>query len=265
VTYIEYETSDDVATITLDRRDRENALDLDTYRELCEALRTAGDDDDAQAVVVRSAADDFCVGEDYEYLAGLAERGQLNVWRRGYKGFIPVTWHLPKLVIAEVTGKALGIGCELALLSDVTYASPDALFGHPEVAVGVAAPTVWPWLTGPKIAKEYLASGRLIPAPEAARVRLINRVVETDALHEEVMLLAKDFASMPPGTPAANKRVLNWAFRDVSRVLLDDLEYVTEFQWIVNNRDMDASFYESVRSLGFTEALKRRNEGFAKS
>jgi hypothetical protein len=70
---------------------------------------------------------------------------------------------------------------------------------------------------------------------------------------------------MPPGTPAANKRVLNWSFRDVSRVLHDDREYITDFDWLVDNRDLDASFYDNVRTLGFDEALRRRNERFARN
>jgi enoyl-CoA hydratase/carnithine racemase len=263
VTYVETSIANEIAVLTFDRSSHGNAIDCLAYQNIRDALMDVGKRSDVHAVVLRAAGVDFSIGEDFEYLADLESRGELDLWRRTYRGFIETTWHLPQPVIAEVRGRALGIGCELALLADVTYASDNAVFGHPEVAIGMVAPTVWPWLCGPKLAKEYIASGRLISAAEAVRVRLINGVFAASDLTEAVDALARDFASMPPGAAGANKRVLNWAFRDVSRVLLDDLNYIVDFGWLNNSRSTDTAFYADVRSVGMTEALRRRNARFS--
>jgi enoyl-CoA hydratase len=254
-----------VATVYLDRPETKNSIDLDMYQELCDTLLAVGRAEDVDVVVIRGRGNCFSIGEDLDALAELDAAGKLADWFRIYRGFVHVTWHLPKMVLAAVFGDALGIGCELALLADVTYAETAARFGHPEATAGITAPTIWPWLAGPKIAKEYLSSGRLIGAEEAARVRLINRALPADAVDAEIDALARDYASMPPGTAVANKRRLNWAYRDVSRVLLDDLSYGVEFGWLIENRGVDASFYDVVREHGVRAALNQRNEPFIKS
>lgn len=254
-----------ISNITLNRPAVRNAIDLDMYGQLCDALMQAGSSEEVDVIVLRGEGGTFSVGEDLVELARMDAEGRLEEWQRIYRGFVQVTWLLPKMVIAGVSGEALGIGCELALLADVTFADENAKFGHPEAAIGITAPTVWPWLAGPKIAKEYLSSGRVMSASEAARVRLINRAMPADRLEEEIDALAHDFASMPPGTAVANKRVLNWAYRDISRVLVDDVVYRNEFAWLIENRSVDASFYEDVRDHGVTAALRKRNAPFAKS
>jgi enoyl-CoA hydratase/carnithine racemase len=262
---IAVERNDRVGTVYLDRPEAKNSIDTDMYLELCETMLALGRSDDIDVVVVRGRGDCFSVGEDLDALAELDKAGRLADWYHAYQGFVHVTWHLPKMVLAAVFGDALGIACELALLADVTYAETGARFGHPEAAVGITAPTIWPWLAGPKISKEYLSSGRLIGAEEAARVRLINRALPADSVDAEIDALARDYASMPPGTAVANKRRLNWAYRDVSRVLLDDLSYGVEFGWLVENRGVDASFYDVVRERGVRAALQHRNAPFIKS
>jgi enoyl-CoA hydratase len=254
-----------IANVTLNRPETCNAIDVAMYREICSVLDGLGRDDEVSAVILRGSGDCFSAGED---LVGMAERGGADAlleWRREYRGFVAVTWLLPKLVIAVVRGEALGVGCELALLADVTISAPSGRFGHPETKFGLLTPTVWPWLAGPKIAKEYLASGRVMAAAEAKRVRLINQVYEEAALEAEVESLAKDFASMPRGAAVANKKRLNWSYRDISRTLLDDLNYGIEFGWLADNRSVDEAFYASVRDHGFDTAIRMRNERFQKS
>ncbi len=259
---VDVAVADRIATFTLNRPERDNAIDTGMYRELHDGLQRAGESSDVDVVVLQGSADCFSVGEDME---ALARNGGLAEWRRTYRGFVQVTWHLPKMVLSAVRGPALGVGCELALLADVTYATPDASFGHPEMAFGLVTPTVWPWLAGPKAAKEYLSSGRIMSAVEAKRVRLINQVFEPDRLDAEIASLARDFASMPPGAAVANKRRLNWSYRDISRTLLDDINYGLDFQWQVENRSVDEAFYKSVKEKGVTGALKQRNERYQKS
>jgi enoyl-CoA hydratase/carnithine racemase len=256
---------DRIATVTLNRPDRKNAINTALYVEICHTLEKLGQSSDVDVVVIKGSGDCFSVGEDLQELASDDDRGALAHWRRTYRSFVHVTWHLPKMVLAEVRGEAFGVGCELALLADVTFADPSAKFGHPEMAHGLLSPTVWPWLAGPKIAKEYLSSARIMRAEEAMRVRLINKVFAPDQLSAEIEALARDFSSMPPGAAVANKRRLNWSHRDISRTLLDDLSYGLDFQWQVENRAVDEAFYSSVRDQGFDAALKNRNARYRKS
>lgn len=262
-TGITYRVAQHVAEIAIDRPARGNAFDLDLYRALCEALVRAGDDDEARAILLTGNGPDFSVGEDFEYLAGLERDGRFGEWSRGFRGWVPVTWHNPKFVVAAVRGRALGIGCELALLADVTFATRDARFGHPETQRGMVSHTIWPWLTGPKVAKEYLATGATMSGAVAQQKGLINAALDGDAaLDAHVRAFVADLATMPPGTPGANKRRINWAYRDVSRVLHDDRQYDVDFEWVVGARQIDKEFYDSVSKDGVTRAVRARDAKF---
>lgn len=259
---LSYQVVDHVAEITLTRPGCGNAIDLDLYRNLCTALERAGADPGVRAILLSGSGDDFSVGEDMDYLATLERTGRHAEWTHGYRGWIPVTWHNPKFVVAAVRGRALGIGCELALLSDVTFAARDACFGHPETRIGIITHTVWPWLVGAKVAKEYLATGAVMNGTVAQQKGLINAAVEPGDLDARVRAFVADLASMPDGTPGANKKRINWAFRDISRVLHDDRQYDVDFEWGVAARKVDAAFYNSVKEAGVAAAVRARDHKF---
>ncbi|ABE36466.1 enoyl-CoA hydratase/isomerase family protein [Paraburkholderia xenovorans LB400] len=259
---VEYAVKDGVATITLARPDRANAIDLSMYGAICERLAQAGADTEVRAILLEARGADFSIGEDFEYLGELEKNQRYGEWSQNYKGWIPVTWHNPKFVVASVRGRAFGIACELALLADVTYASEGASFGHPETRVGMVSHTVWPWLVGPKIAKEYLASGVSMSASVAHSKGLINAAFREEELDEHVHAFVADLATMPAGTPGANKKRINWAFRDVSRILHDDRFYDVDFEWTTAAREVDYAFYNSVANEGVTKAIKARDRKF---
>jgi enoyl-CoA hydratase/carnithine racemase len=237
-------------------------IDLDNYRTLHEQLLALGDDDGVRAIVLSGEGEDFCLGLDLPKLAAAIESGDDRHWNRIMPGLVEAIWLNPKVVIAQVRGRAHGIGSEIALLADMTYADESALLGHPETAVGLVMPTVWPWLAGAKFTKEYLATGRSVPAAVAERTGLLNRVYTAATLQDEVTSLATDIASMPIGAPGANKQRIGWAFREVSRVLRDDAAYEVDFGWTQGSRDLDYGFYKTVAELGFAEAVRRRDGGF---
>jgi len=253
---------DGVGRLRLARPDRGNAIDLEGYRAIAAGLAKLGGDPAARVILLDAEGPDFSVGEDFDYLARLEQAGRYREWVEGYRGWIAETWHNPKLLVCAVRGRALGIGCELALLADVTYAADTAAFGHPETQRGIVPYTVWPWLVGPKLAKEYLATGRSIAAPRAHLAGLINGVLPEDKLETHALAFARDIATMPDGTAGANKRRINWAFRDVSRVLHDDRLYDVDFDWQVKARGIDKAFYQSVKSTGVREAIRKRDEEF---
>ena len=241
-----------------------NAIDLEIYQTLGEHFVQLGGRDDVSVILLRGQGSDFSIGEDMDYLAALEAEGRFAEWTAQYRGWIAQLWHNPKLVVAAVQGRALGIGCELALLADVTFAGAGARFGHPETANGIVTHTVWPWLVGPKVSKEYLATGRLMTADQAHHFGLINAALPDDFLAEHVERFVADIATMPKGTPGANKKRINWAFRDVSRALFDDRFYDVDFDWLVEMRAVDASFYQSVSKSDVRTAVRKRDAAFGR-
>jgi enoyl-CoA hydratase/carnithine racemase len=252
---------DGVGTLVLARAGG-NAIDIAMYGDIVDALARLGSNPDARVILVRADGMDFSVGEDWEELGRLEREGRYDAWTGRYRGWIGHTWHNPKLVVAEVRGRALGIGCELALLADVTFAAADAQFGHPETARGIAPWTIWPWLVGSKLAKEYLATGRPMSAERAHLAGLINAALPSAELEAHVQAFVADIASMPAGTPGANKKRINWAFRDVSRVLHDDRFYDVDFGWLVASRAVDQGFYKSVADSDVRTAIRKRDSAF---
>lgn len=260
---VNYHITDHIAEITLDRSGSGNSIDLNMYTALFEALARAGADDDVRSILLKSNGPDFSIGEDLKYLAELEQKNQFGKWLNAYRGWIPVTWHNPKFVVASVRGRAWGIGCELALLADVTFATKNSSFGHPETQRGIVGHTIWPWLVGPKVAKEYLATGAVMTGAVAHEKGLINAALDEADLDAHVKAFVTDLASMPGGTPGANKKRINWAYREVSRVLYDDRLYDVDFQWAVDARKVDQAFYDSVAKEGVTGAIRARDKKFS--
>jgi enoyl-CoA hydratase/carnithine racemase len=164
-----------VATITLRRPDRLNAINLPMSDELLDAERRACEDPAVRVLVYRGAGRAFCAGRDLDELQ--ADPAPELAWMAAGGWCRP--WMLPKITVAAVHGYAVGGGALLATLCDFTVAEPDAVFGYPEGARGMgdidAHP--WIWLLGPKRAKDVLITGRLFGAKEAEQLGLVTTVL----------------------------------------------------------------------------------------
>ncbi|MDP6604737.1 MAG: enoyl-CoA hydratase/isomerase family protein [Dehalococcoidia bacterium] len=202
-----YEASDGVARITLNRPVVLNALNKNVQRLLYVALERA-EDDDVQVVILGGAGRAFCAGGDlYSSLypddepAPGGTEVQLKIWS------------FPKPVIAAVRGHAVGQGCELAGVCDITIAAEDAKFGEIQIRHGFGPPTlITPFLVGMKQAKEIMMLGEMFDAREAQRLGLVNRVVPSDRLDEEAEAMARKLASLPQDTVRMNKALVNRAY-----------------------------------------------------
>jgi enoyl-CoA hydratase/carnithine racemase len=227
--FVEYETRDRIAYVTLNRPRILNAFHLPMYEEILAAFATAERDDEVRVIVVRGNGRAFCAGRDFKYSADLQLEGGQTVWRRRYKLFGGATWFNNKITIAQVHGYALGGGGSLALLCDLTFAAAGTKFGYPETRHGIASKTmVWPWTLGLKAANEVIASGRLITAEECVHLRLVNDVVPLDALPDRVDEVAQQIARLPTGVPEIAKRLINWVLRDQGRVTQQNRIYDTD-------------------------------------
>jgi enoyl-CoA hydratase len=120
---------------------------------------------------------------------------------------------IAKPVVCRMNGHAVGLGATLALLCDIIYADEGAKIGDPHVAIGLAAgdggALIWPQRIGLTRAKEYLLTGELIRASEAAQIGLINRALPAEALDEAVSALANRLLAMPQPALRATKRLTN--------------------------------------------------------
>jgi enoyl-CoA hydratase len=177
--------ADRVATITVNRPDKLNALNAATIGELGDAIDEVRQRDDVGGAIVTGAGRAFVAGADISELAGQtplqakhrALRGQ-DVFRRFETS--------PKPVVAAVNGFALGGGCELAMSCHVRVASEAAKFGQPEVKLGICpgygGTQRLPRLVGMGRALQLLMTGEMIDAAEAYRIGLVNRVVAASEL-----------------------------------------------------------------------------------
>jgi len=207
-----YEVDDRVATVTLNRPEKLNAITPTLQRSLLDALRRAADDESVRVAVVRGAGRGFCAGYDVtsgEMVArGVpADRQQLEAVVRGWLEI----WDLPLPVIAQVHGVCLAGGTQLAAICDITIVADDARVGTPQLPLGAGyVASFWAWFVGPKKAKEvFFETGATISAQEAVAMGLFNRVVPAAALDEEVMSYAKAVARQPKDLLALQKLAIN--------------------------------------------------------
>lgn len=176
---IDVRVADKVAVVTLDKPPL-NILDLEMMDELSSALARLAQDDDAKVIVLESATKDvFSAGADVkEHLPAAAE-----TLIRTFERLILAVLEFPKPTVAVVRGKCLGGGMELALSCDFVLASEQAIFGQPEVGVGVyppAAAALYPRLAGIKATYRLLLTGRSISAAEAASMGLVTWAVSEE-------------------------------------------------------------------------------------
>jgi enoyl-CoA hydratase len=194
--------SDGVARITLNRPDVRNALSRTLVEELAAALAAADADAAAHVIVLAGAGDKaFCAGAD---LKGVGERGTTLQARESFGGLAKILEALPRMrtpVIAQVHGFALAGGCGLAAGCDLVIASDDAVFGLPEIKIGllpliVMAPILR--AVGRKRGLLMILSGEQITAREAFEMGLVSRVVPRAELEKETSALARKLAAYSP-------------------------------------------------------------------
>jgi len=201
---LRYELSNGVARLTIDWPARRNALSWTVVTELRARLAEIKADPTARVVVVTGAGDKaFCAGADLTGMADGAGYLALHDSRGELAALFDDLWDLGKPTIARVRGYALAGGMGLALACDLVVAADDAVFGTPEIDVGL-----WPFMITvplmrsmpPKKALELMMTGRRVSAAEADRIGFVTRVVPVDELDGAVDEMAALLASKPPAT-----------------------------------------------------------------
>src|SRR4051794_4203606 len=199
---VRIETSDGVAIIIIDRPKVLNALNAQTVAEIGEAFEQVRNDDAVKAVILTGGGEKaFVAGADIAELAKMTPITGKATAERGQSVFANIE-RFPKPVIAAINGFALGGGCELALACHIRIASEKAQLGLPEVTLGIipgyGGTQRMARLLGKGRALELILTGDRIPAAEAERIGLVNKVVAPEELMNVAMELAKKIASRGP-------------------------------------------------------------------
>src|SRR5262249_35180403 len=185
-----YDVADGVATITINRPERRNALSWTVMTELRSAFARAKADPEVRVVVLTGAGDKaFSAGADLSRMAAGAGFLDLHDARGELARLFREVWELGKPTVARVRGYSLAGGFGVALMCDVLIAAEDAQFGTPEIDVGL-----WPMMITapmlrsmpPKVALELMMTGRRVSAEEGLRIGFVNRVVPVDQLDAAV-------------------------------------------------------------------------------
>ncbi|MBI3646547.1 MAG: enoyl-CoA hydratase/isomerase family protein [Acidobacteriales bacterium] len=215
---MEYQTiklndSEGVATLTLNRPDKRNAISYELIDELLRALDDVKNSS-AQVLIVTGSGKAFCSGIDLDNLRALTGRSPEQNLEDSKKmaSLFRSLYDFPKPTIAAVNGAAVAGGTGLATLCDFTLAVPEAKFGYTEVRIGFVPAIVSTFLlrqVGEKIARDLLLTGRLFDASEALRIGLINELVPAEKLLDRARELAAQLMENSPASLAYTKRLLS--------------------------------------------------------
>jgi len=240
-----------VATVTLNRPERRNALNYRAYDELEAAFRAASADEDVRAVIVTGADPAFCSGDD----VGEIMAGPKSVSGRAAPAEIKPTpaamaaVECAKPVIAAVNGAAVGWGMELALFADIRIASEKARFAELFVKRGLVSDVGGfyrlPAIVGPAKAAELLFTGDIIDAGEALRIGLVSEVVAHAELLSRASALGARIAANPPLAVQRLKQGLNrTAYGDPQEIGTWAMASIRELMRTEDHREGVASFIE---------------------
>jgi len=211
-----FTVADSVATITFNRPKALNAMNSETIAELAAAVAVCRNDEAIKVLVLTGAGEKaFVAGADISQMQTLRPQEALAFMELGQETLRQIET-LPKPVIAAVNGFALGGGTEISLACDIRFASEKAVFGQPEILIGL----IPGWggtqrlarIIGMGRAKELILSGTQIDARRAYEIGLVNRVFPPEKLLEETLTFARKLAGMPGFALKMAKHSINFGY-----------------------------------------------------
>jgi enoyl-CoA hydratase len=212
---VDIERDGAVAVVTLNRPKALNALSFALVKALAEAFETLETDDAVRVIVLAGTPRAFAAGADIQEMKDLKNSGEAAAALSEHLARWDKVGRCPKPVIAAVSGFALGGGCELAMACDIIVASETAVFGQPEVLIGVipgaGGTQRLTKAVGKSLAMEMALTGRRLTAREALAAGLVSRVVAPEVLREEALRLAREVAKAAPLAARAAKAAVNAA------------------------------------------------------
>ena len=209
-----YDKDDHIATITMNRPDKLNALSVELVGEIVAAAEEAEADDDVRVVILKGAGRAFSAGYDvgpgdYRKKGKPTLTSKLLLYRQ-MSGQCYKLWNLAKPLLAQVHGYCLAGANDIALSCDIVICAQDAVFGLPDVRGLGSVPThMWTYLVGPQWAKQLMMTGDPLDGTTAERIGLVWKAVPADTLDEEVRTLARRISNVPLEFLIPHKALIN--------------------------------------------------------
>jgi enoyl-CoA hydratase/carnithine racemase len=236
-----------VGTIRLDRP-KMNALNEQVQEEIRAAAHEAAARDDVKAVVVYGGERVFAAGADVKEMNDMSYTDMIKR-SGGLQSAFTAVAKIPKPVVAAVTGYALGGGCELALCADVRFAADNAVLGQPEILLGIipgaGGTQRLTRLVGPSRAKDLIFTGRFVKADEALEIGLVDRVVAPEAVYQEALEWAAQFAG-----------AVTYALRAAKETIDHGLEVDLETGLAIERQQFAALFATEDRAIGMASFVE---------
>lgn len=265
-----------VATITLNRPARLNAISLEMPGEIAAAVAEANRDDAVHAIVLTGAGQGFCSG--YDLIEFAQAEGAQTGSQLGGEGAAPwdpmadfyfmhefteqfmSLWRSYKPTIARVHGPAVAGGSDIALSCDLVVMAEEAVIGYPPARVwGCPTTAMWVYRLGAERAKRMLLTGDLIDGREAARIGLVLEAVPRAALDARVAALAARIASVPKNQLMMQKLMVNQAYDSMG--LATTQRFATLFDGIARHTPEGVWFKRRAEEAGWKQAVRERDSG----
>jgi enoyl-CoA hydratase len=211
-----FSVEEGIATVTFNRPKALNAMNSETMTELQDAATICKKDDTIKVLILTGAGDKaFVAGADISQMQNISVAEGLKFMELGHET-LRLIETMSKPSIAAVNGFALGGGTEISLACDVRFASENAMFGQPEILIGIipgwGGTQRLPRLVGMGIAKELILGGGQIDAKRAYEIGLVNKVVPAAQLMEDTKKFAKKMAGLPGFSLKMAKYSVNYGY-----------------------------------------------------
>jgi enoyl-CoA hydratase len=277
---VAFDVRDRVATITLNRPQKRNAISQTMLREYGQALLEADDRQEVNVIVVQGAGRDFCAGFDFGGVyAGRAEdaaRSNAELYRsisgtfdddcwgiERMQDVLLLPWNLHKPVVAKVHGNCLAGGTDIAFTCDIVVAAEDARIGFPAVrANGMPLSHMWTYHLGPQWAKRLMFTGDCLTGRDAARTGLVLDAYPAAELDEQVHELARRISCVDAELLAAHKRAVNLSLELMGARTLQRLDAELDARAHLSSGPRRSRFKADMAAHGLKTALHYRDEPF---
>ena len=266
-----YESKDRIATITLNRPERFNAINETMPEDIAAAFAHADKDDSAHVVVLTGAGRGFCGGYDlnvYAETSGTNPVIQEMPWdpmidyqfmSRCTRNFMAI-WRCQKPVIGRIHGDAVAGGSDIALCCDIILMSETARIGYPPARVwGCPTTAMWVYRLGAEKAKQMLFTGDLISGRKAQEIGLVSQAVPLEELDETVKQLCDQIKGVPKNQLMMMKLMVNQAYENMG--LANTQMIATLFDGMARHTSEGIWFKQRAEEVGFKQAVSERDSG----
>ena len=269
--FIEYQASDGIGRVRLNRPEKLNALSRELQDELVDCMERADDDPDVRVMTLRGNGRAFCAGYDITppstpeaQAAAQAQRDNIRADIHRMKrtpNTMNTILNLSKPVIVGVHGYCIAGGTDLAMHCDIIIAADDAQIGFPPVrSMGTPPTHMWTYMVGPQWAKWFLLTGESVSGSRAEELGLVWKSVPGEGLDAAVEDLARTMARIPWELLAANKSIVNKAMDLMGRSTLQHIAAETDA--IAHQAPIVKEFSRMAREEGLKAALEWRDGPF---